>query len=77
MVVKLDIDTPAVELALAHQLQETPELLKLVDVFYFEHHVMLDELSPNWKKTMSGSVLSSLSLFSKLRESGVDSHFWV
>jgi hypothetical protein len=77
VVVKLDIDTPEVELALAKQLLESPELSRLVDVFYFEHHVLLAELAPSWQASMSGSVLSSLELFSKLRQAGVDSHFWV
>ena len=77
MVVKLDIDTPSVEVPLVQQLSESPELLKLVDVFYFEHHVLLSELAPAWGETMQGSILASMELFSDLRKSGVDAHFWV
>ena len=74
VIVKLDIDTPDVELPMVQQLAETPELQRLVDVFYFEHHVQLTELRV-WG-TMKGSVLSSLELFSSLRNKGVDSHYW-
>ena len=77
VIVKLDIDTPKVEMAMVQQLLSSPELLKLVDVFYFEHHVMLDELAHAWDYTMKGSVQSSLELFAELRRKGVDAHFWV
>ena len=77
VVVKLDIDTAKLELGLARQLEESPELLRLVDVLYFEHHVLLQELASSWGGSMSGSVFSSLDLFSRLRKSGVDTHFWV
>ena len=37
VLVKMDLDLPEIELALAHQLLKTPSLWKLVDQFYFEH----------------------------------------
>lgn len=80
MVVKLDIDSPEIEIALAKQLSDSPELLRLVDVFYFEHHVLLKELAYNWGISdmhKGGSILSSLKFFQSLREAGVDAHFWV
>ncbi len=77
VIVKLDIDTPHVEVAMVQQLLKSPELLKLVDVFYFEHHVHLWELAYAWGSDVEGSVLSSLELFAALREKGVDAHFWV
>ena len=41
IIVKLDIDTLAIEISLVYQcLNDTP-LHKLIDHFYFEHHVML------------------------------------
>jgi hypothetical protein len=39
VIVKLDIDTPELEIPLAHQLLSDPKLLRLVDHFYFEYHV--------------------------------------
>jgi hypothetical protein len=44
IVVKLDIDTPALEKELAHQLLHDERLQQLVDHFYFEHHVNQKEL---------------------------------
>ena len=77
VIVKLDIDAPKVEMALVQQLVSSPELMKLVDVFYFEHHVLLGELEQAWNGTMAGSVQSSLELFARMRRKGLDAHFWV
>jgi len=80
IVVKLDVDTPSVELPLAHQLLQGGKdgiYHKLVDQFYFEHHVHLEELSPYWKRTMHGTVKDSLDLFFALRKKGISAHFWV
>eukprot|EP00970_Alexandrium_tamarense_P013412 scaffold3384_cov248-Alexandrium_tamarense.AAC.1 len=48
VVVKLDVDTPAVENLLARQLRDDPKLLELVDQFYFEDHVKQKELKKSW-----------------------------
>lgn len=48
IVVKLDIDTSTIENQLVHQLRDDPNLLKLVDQFYFEYHVHQKELAPYW-----------------------------
>jgi hypothetical protein len=76
IVVKLDIDTPAIEKALADQLFNNPRLVKMVDQFYFEHHVNQKELAGNWGPT-NESVEASFRFFSGLRERGVAAHFWV
>lgn len=76
VIVKLDIDTPSVEHPLAYQLLNNPRLAKLVDHFYFEHHVNQRELMPHWG-TVHGSVEESFQLFNGLRQKGVASHFWV
>jgi hypothetical protein len=76
VVVKLDVDTASVEIPLAKQVLEDPELNDIIDQFYFEHHVHLGELAPNWRHTMQGTVEESLKLFSALREKGVAAHFW-
>jgi hypothetical protein len=73
----LDIDTPRLEMPLALQLLEDERLGKLVDQFYFEHHVHLSEIATSWAGTMSGSVQDSLGLFHRLREKGIPAHFWV
>lgn len=77
VVVKLDIDTPAIEGKLAQQLLQDDQLASLIDVFYFEHHVFLPELMPYWGSGVAGSILDSLELFSTLRKRGIGAHFWV
>mgnify|MGYP005846460549 CR=1 FL=1 len=76
VIVKLDVDTPDLERQLAQQLLDHPQLSKLIDHFYFEHHVNQQELARNWGPTKQ-SVKESLDLFKSLREKGVAAHFWV
>ena len=79
IVVKLDIDTAWIEVPLAHQLLKGGKdglYHKLIDQFYFEHHVHLGEMKKKWKQTMEGSIKDSLDLFHGLREKGIPAHFW-
>jgi hypothetical protein len=76
VVVKLDIDTSPIENRLVRQLRDDPKLLQIVDVFYFEDHVLQKELSSAWGRSAEGSVGESLELMAKLREKGVASHYW-
>ena len=77
IIVKLDIDTPDLEIPLAHQLLSDPALCKLVDQFYFEYHVHMEELRRPWGPSVRGSMKDSLDLFSELRKQGVAAHSWV
>jgi hypothetical protein len=74
IIVKLDVDTPSVELPLAYQLLN--DHAHLVDVMFFEHHVHLRELASSWGRSMNGTIADSLRLFRSLREKGVAAHFW-
>jgi hypothetical protein len=77
VVIKLDIDTPWLELALTEQVLLNEAFGKgLIDQFYFEHHVRMQELRYNWKKTTVGTIKDSLDLFTALREAGIPAHFW-
>ncbi|KAL7568884.1 hypothetical protein ACA910_015532 [Epithemia clementina (nom. ined.)] len=76
VVVKLDIDTSAIEIPLAQMLLHDKRLHKLVDCFYFEHHVFLKQLAPNWKLSMNGTLQESLELFAALRQKGIAAHYW-
>jgi hypothetical protein len=76
IVIKLDIDTPSVEMPLVRQLLEDPRYARLVDHFYFEHHVYLKELLRNWGKAVKGSVAMSMKLFQDLRKKGIAAHYW-
>jgi hypothetical protein len=78
IIVKLDIDTPAIELPLVLQMLSDDRYNKLVDQFYFEHHVKLYELGRYWTSNgATGSIQDSLNLFAGLRAKGIASHFWV
>jgi hypothetical protein len=76
VIVKLDIDTPDIEIPLARQVLKNEELHPLIDHFYFEHHVLLKQLAPNWNATMKGSIKESLELFTSIRKTGIAAHFW-
>ena len=77
IVVKLDIDTPSVELPLVQQLLRDLELHTLIDQFYFEYHVKLKELRHNWGDDYDGTIYDALHLMTQLREKGIAAHFWV
>ncbi|GAX13434.1 hypothetical protein FisN_34Lh036 [Fistulifera solaris] len=74
IVVKLDVDTPSVELPLANQI--ATNFSDKIDHFYFEHHVHMEEIAPDWKSSMQGTIEESLQLFHTLRHVGVAAHFW-
>ena len=79
IVIKLDIDTNFIELPLAQQLLAGGKdgiYHKLIDQFYFEHHVHLGELANSWRSSMKGSIKDTLDLFYGLRKIGVPAHFW-
>ena len=76
VIVKLDVDSPVLERQLAEQLRTNPKLAKLIDHFYFEHHVNSIEMWGHWGETLE-SVEDSFQLFHGLRQKGVASHFWV
>jgi len=77
VVVKLDIDTPEIENILADQLASNEKLRRIVDVFYYEHHVALKELAIPWGRYMAGSLLKSMELFRELRSHGIAAHYWI
>jgi len=77
IVVKLDIDTSSIEVPLVYQILQDEKFVGLIDQFYFEHHVKLQELAPSWGASMNGSVSESLHLFQSLRRKGIGAHSWV
>ena len=78
VILKLDVDSPMVELGLIEEILGNNRLCRLIDHLYFEHHVHLEELSPYWSAgSMKGSVRDSLKLFRELREKGIAAHYWV
>ena len=79
IVIKLDIDCPDIELPLAMQLLEDKDGVyhKLIDQFYFEHHVRMDDMKKYWSDSMTGTMKESFELFQNLRKKGIPSHFWI
>ena len=84
VVLKLDIDTPEVEMEIIRRLVDDPELLELVDEFFFEHHFWLPEMNLVWygkpypsPAPTADTLADSYKLFLALREKGVRAHAWV
>ena len=84
IVFKLDIDKASIEIPLAQQLLNggTNGIYhRLVDQFYFEHHVHIKEMRPFWglqkngKVHWNGTIKDSLDLFHGLRSKGVPDTF--
>lgn len=62
IVIKLDIDTGSIEVPLVKQLLDGGEngiYHKLIDQFYFEHHVHMKEIAGSWGSSMRKCVYST------------------
>ena len=77
VVVKVDIDTSAIELALVEAIAERPEVAALVDELYFEYHFYYDGMNFGWGNAVSGDVDTAMGLMHRLRALGIRSHFWI
>ena len=78
VVMKVDIDSPALEKRLVSTLASTPELVELVDELYFEYHLHVpDHRKPTSEHTTPDTIVEALQLMQRLRAAGVRSHFWV
>ena len=75
--VKIDIDTPEVELTIVQAIAEKPFLAALIDELYFEYHFYYDGLDFGWKTETKGDVDSALGLMRRLRDLGIRAHFWI
>jgi hypothetical protein len=78
VVLKLDIDTPKLELALMKQLLADEDALKLVDEVFFEQHTAGNPMTAHgWGNNVLGDISDSYRLFAELRARGVRAHSWV
>ncbi|CAF0995667.1 unnamed protein product [Rotaria sp. Silwood1] len=75
VVIKLDIDTPAIEFPLINQLLNDSTIYSLVDELLFEHHVAVKEMQRHWENP-SETLRDSYVLFRKLRQLGIRMHSW-
>ena len=79
VIVKLDIDTPSIEMPLMRQLMASPALQDRVDEMYFEHHVLVPEMFSNWGQDtdkLTQKMSDSYDMFTKIRNMGIRMHSW-
>ena len=82
---KLDIDSPGLELAMVRAIADRPEYYHLIDELMFEFHVNLRKLGNATKAAAlaalngmaNSTVREALDLMQLLRQRGIRSHFWV
>jgi hypothetical protein len=80
VVLKLDIDTPAIELVLIDQVLADSEVRSRVDELYWEHEVHTSPMihqgwgAHGWPNE---TLAQSYELFTRLRELGIRAHSWV
>jgi hypothetical protein len=79
VMLKIDIDSPLIELQLLTQIVENPTLAALIDELFFEHHVNVEIMRTEWALSSKYPVYQneSLSIFSRLRALGIRAHSWV
>ena len=75
VVVKLDIDNPAIEVPLMYEMLNDSSINSLVDEVFFEHHVTVKEMLANWGGS-AYKLKDSYVLFTKLRQLGIRMHSW-
>jgi hypothetical protein len=76
VVIKLDIDTPAIENALVAQLLASKPTMALVDEMFYEHHVDVRCMSQHWFMHTTGTLRNTYDNFAALRRAGVRMHSW-
>jgi hypothetical protein len=83
VILKIDIDDTATEVALILQLLADRMLSRLVDELYWEHHVVGSPMQYHgWGNLSANSgpyadLAASYKLFSRLRHRGIRAHSWV
>jgi hypothetical protein len=75
VIVKLDIDTPHLELPLIKQIVDNASISSLIDEMFFEMHITVTEMQIYWG-TPGGELKDTYELFTKLRRLGVRMHSW-
>ena len=78
VVVKLDIDTPAIEQTIIAVLAQRPDLAALIDELFFEYqHFDFDGLDFGWGTIVQGAVDTAIGTMYRLRSLGIRAHFWI
>jgi len=75
-VIKLDIDSAALEDPFAFLLLEDNGVAGLIDEMMFEHHVDIAPMRGIWGEGLSRNLKDSYGLFKGLRQKGIRAHSW-
>ncbi|CAF1129460.1 unnamed protein product [Adineta ricciae] len=75
VLIKLDIDTPTLEMELIGQLIKNVSISSLIDEMFFEMHVTVEEMKPYWTEP-PGKLKDTYKLFKQLRQMGIRMHSW-
>lgn len=75
VIIKLDIDTSPLEMALCNQIVNDRSISSLIDEMFFEMHVTVKEMAPYWGNP-PGELKDTYNLFRKMRELGIRMHSW-
>jgi hypothetical protein len=75
VIIKLDIDTPAIENALIQQILNDASISSLIDEMFFEMHVTVKDMMPYWASP-GGQLKDTYVLFNRLRQLGIRMHSW-
>ena len=73
---KLDIDAPLIEEAVVKLILEVPEVSRLIDEFFFEHHVNMGRMVKSWGPSDTPPSVS-IKVFQDLRYLGIRAHSWI
>ena len=81
---KLDIDSPLIEVQVALDILQQPEVAELVDEFFFEFHFLCDIMRKcGWGHRMPKKYLGLtldrprvMEFFQDLRKKGIRAHIW-
>ena len=76
VIIKVDIDTPDIENPIVDHLLTNPKYLKLIDEFFYEHHVDVEPMHQWWGSGQNIYLADSYRIFTEFRKSGVRSHYW-
>ena len=76
VMIKLDIDAPAMEKQLMYQILNDTTISSLIDEMFFEMHVRIIEMVHYWGVHAPGDLRETYELFTKLRQLGIRMHSW-
>ena len=76
-VLKIDVDTPSVEIPWIQQILQCEHVSSRIDEFFFEHHVHGDMQYHGWGSKVMGYFSDTYHLLSEMRFRGIRAHSWV